>query len=132
MMSITGSVGIPSWQEAQRSRGDKGFPYILWKDLWIPFDPKRNSNLKRGKLVTFGVGFTLRGPQAIVFTVLETASSKPNSPRKPEGDEQHSFEIMGNTTQLRAISYSQVTKGINTSVASKQKNNQPKIKTKAS
>ena len=125
LMSLTGSVGIPSWQEAQRSRGDKGFPYILWKDLWIPFDPKRNSNFKRGKQITFGVGFTLRGPQAIVFTVIESASSKPNSPRKllNEGDEQRSFQITEDTPQTPAISYSQVTKGI------KHKSKQPKVKT---
>ena len=125
MMSLTGSVGIPSWQEAQRSRGDKGFPYILWKDLWIPFDPKKNSNFKRGKQVTFGVGFTLRGPQAIMFTVVESASSKPNSPRKllNEGDEQHSFQIPEDTLQTPTVSYSQVTKGI------KHKNKQPTVKT---
>ena len=127
MMLLTGLVGIPSWQEAQRSKGDKGFPYILWKDLWIPFDPKRNSNLKQGKKVTFGVGFTLRGPQAIVFAIFESTPSKPNSPRKlTEGDEQQSFHVMGDMPPKP--SYSQATKGIKHASKRKPTNQQSKQK----
>ena len=44
MMHLSGSVGIPSVQEAQHSRGEKGFPYISWKGLCIYFDAKRYFN----------------------------------------------------------------------------------------
>lgn len=69
MLLLNGSAGIPSLQEAQRSRGDKGYPYVSWKGLCINLCTKKygNSSFKQGDTVTFGVGFTLSGPQAIVI-----------------------------------------------------------------
>lgn len=76
MMRIAGgSVGSLSWQQ---SKGDQGYPYISWKGLRIFFDAKRYSTyrFKQGHPVDFGIGFTLRGPQAII---LESVSSKPSA-----------------------------------------------------
>ena len=76
MMRIEGgSVGNPSWQQ---NKGDQGFPYISWKGLRIFFDAKKyfTYRFKQGHPVDFGVGFTLRGPQAIIF---ESVPSKPSA-----------------------------------------------------
>jgi len=113
MMRLCGSVGIPSVQEAQQSRGEKGFPYISWKGLCIYFDAKRyfSRHFKQGQKVTFGVGFTFRGPQAIVLTTSESTSSKPTSPRKitSQNNEQKIFQTLSTGPQART--YSQVAKG---------------------
>ena len=83
MLQLTGSVGIPSWQEACQGREDKRFLYISWKSLHIPFDAKLYSNyhLKRGQKVSFGVGFTFTGPQATLL-FIDSGSSVPNSTNK--------------------------------------------------
>ena len=75
MMLLKGSAGIPSIQEAQRSRGEKGYPYVSWKGLCIHLYTKRytSSSFKQGDSVTFGVGFTLSGPQAIIQESLVKA-----------------------------------------------------------
>ena len=80
MLLLKGSAGIPSLQEAQRSRGDKGYSYISWKGLCIPLWTKRSFNFsfKQGDIVNFGVGFTLSGPQAIV--IEELAVTIPSNP----------------------------------------------------
>ena len=82
MLQLTGSVGIPSWQEARQGREDKRFLYISWKSLHIPFDAKLYSNyhLKQGQKVSFGVGFTFTGPRATLF--IDSGSSVPNSTNK--------------------------------------------------
>ena len=68
-------------------------------------------NFKQGQKVTFGVGFTFRGPQAIVLTASESTSSKPTSPRKItfENDEVKSLQQTFSTGP-RAQTYSQVAK----------------------
>ena len=82
MLQLRGSIGIPSWQEAHQNRGNKGFPYISWKSVCIPFNAKLYSNyhLKQGQKVFFGVGFTFTGPRAIL--IIDSGSSVPNSPNK--------------------------------------------------
>ena len=77
MLELDGSMGIPSWQEAHRSRGDKGFPYVTWKGICIWFDAKRYSqhHFKQGDQVKFGVGFTFTGPKAIILNALASDKS---------------------------------------------------------
>ena len=106
MFRIEGSVGIPSWQEAHQSRGHKGFPYITWENIQIPFDAKRYSNyhLKQGNQVAFGIGFTLRGPQAILF--LKSDSSVPTSPSKTTSENEGQHPVQ--TSMSPAPTYSQV------------------------
>lgn len=104
MLQIKGSVGIPSWQEAHQSRGDKGFPYIVWESIRIPFDAKRYSDhqLKQGNEVTFGVGFTLRGPQAILF--IKSDSSRPTSPRKSRSENEGQRPVQTSMSPTRTYS----------------------------
>ena len=84
MLLLKGSAGIPSLQEAQRSRGDKGYPYVSWKGLCIPLWTKRSFNFsfKQGDIVNFGMGFTPSGPQAIV--IEESAVTIPTNPLAEE------------------------------------------------
>ena len=118
MMQLPGLMGIPSWPEALQSRGEKGFPYITWMGLQIPFDAKRYSNChyKQGDRVSFGVGFTLRGPQAIVFTSDSPASAQ-NSPCKRNS--QQGSQAVGNSSQT--FSYSQAAKTTKTDRRSQKK-----------
>lgn len=112
MMQLPGLMGIPSWSEAQQSRGEKGFPYITCMGLQIPFDAKRHSNChyKQGDNIAFGVGFTLRGPQALIFT-SESPTSPQNSPCKTNSNKgQQASQVVGNLPQT--FSYSQVAKRI--------------------
>ena len=109
MLQLTGSVGIPSWQEARLSRGDKGFPYVSWKSLRIPFNAKFYSSyqLKQGQPVTFGVGFTFTGPRATLF--VDSGSSVPNSPNKissKDGKQQPVQACVSGSSERRT--YSQV------------------------
>ena len=108
MLRLTGSVGIPSWQEAHQSRGDKGFPYILWKSIRISFDAKRYSNhqLKQGNQVDFGVGFTLRGPQAILF--IKTNSGGHTSPNRGTSENEGQQPVQANVSPT--LTYSQAAK----------------------
>lgn len=117
MLRITGSVGIPSWQEAHQSRGDKGFPYISWKSLCIPFDAKLYSSyhLKQGQQVAFGVGFTFVGPRATLF--IESGSSVPSSPNKVtfgDGGQQTVQTCVSATESSGRRTYSQAAMGIGT------------------
>ena len=84
MMQRNGSIIFPYQQEAVQSKGHKRYPYVSWRGLRINFILKKYStqyhSFKHGESVTFGVGFTFRGPQAILF--MESASSVPNSPSK--------------------------------------------------
>ena len=84
MMQRNGSIIFSSQQEAVQSKGRKRYPYVSWRGLRINFIPKKYSthdhSFKHGELVTFGVGFTFRGPQAMLF--MESASNVPNSPSK--------------------------------------------------
>ena len=78
--------------------------------LQIPFDAKRHSSChyKQGDRVAFGVGFTLRGPQAIILTFDSPASAQ-NSPRKINSSkEQLTPQAVGNLSQ--SFSYSQAAK----------------------
>ena len=79
MMQIKGSIVFSFQQEAGQSKRRKQYPYISWKGLRINFVLKKHS-FKHGESVTFGVGFTFRGPQAILF--MESTSSVPNSSNK--------------------------------------------------
>ena len=108
MFQLTGSVGIPSWEEARQSRGDKGFPYILWKSICIPFDAKRYSDhhLKQGNQVTFGVGFTFRGPKAILL--IKSNSSGPTSPSKGISEKEKQQSVQ--TSIPITLTYSQAAK----------------------
>ena len=105
MLQLTGSVGIPSWEEAHQSRGVKGFPYILWKSIRIPFDAKKYSDhhLKQGNPIAFGVGFTFSGPQAILF--IKSNSSEPNSPSRCTAENEGQQSVQ--TSMHPTLSYSQ-------------------------
>jgi len=109
MLPLTGSVGIPSWQEARQRRGDKGFPYINWKSICIPFEAKRYSNhqFKQGNQVTFGVAFTFRGPQAIVL--INSGSSTPS---KGTSEDEGQQPVQASAPQT----YSQATKSSKTPI----------------
>ena len=113
MMQLTGTIGNPSFQEAQQTRSDK---FVCWKNVYIPLDTRKflTCSFNQGQQVTFGVGFTFRGPLAIpVDTSSESASSKPNSPSKvaSEDEEQQTFEVL--SSALKTRSYSQATKSSN-------------------
>ena len=112
MLQLPGSVGIPSWEEARQSRGVKGFPYILWKSIRIPFDAKRYSDhhLKQGNQITFGVGFTFRGPQAIVF--IKSNSTGPASPSKGTSENKGRQSVQ--TSMPPTLTYSQATRNSKT------------------
>ena len=113
MLRLVGSMGIPSWQEAQRSRGDRGFPYISWKGICIYFDAKRYSHyhLKQGEQVTFGVGFTFVGPQAIILS--PSTSNKCSSLKMVSYDEkQQSIQDINDSVASQS-SYSQASKNVN-------------------
>ena len=113
MLRLVGSMGIPSWQEAQRSRGDKGIPYISWKSICIYFDAKRYSHyhLKQGEQVTFGVGFTFMGPQAIILS--SSTSNKSSSLKMVSYDEnQQSIQDINDSVASQS-SYSQASKNVN-------------------
>ena len=105
MLQLNGSVGIPSWQEARQRRGDKGFPYITWKSICIPFDAKRYSShqLNQGNDVAFGVGFTFRGPQAVLF--IKSDSSRPTSPSKSTSKKEGENSVQ--TSMSPTLTYSQ-------------------------
>ena len=131
MLRLMGSVGIPSWQEAHQSRGEKGFPYISWKSLCIPFDAKLYSNyhLKQGKKVAFGVGFTFVGPRATIF--IDSPSSVPGSPNKviPEDSEQQPIQACATVSSERPT-YSQATRGNKTTTPEHKPAQQPSKKSK--
>ena len=105
MMELPGSVGIPSWQEARRSRGNQGFPYINWKGLCIPFNPIRYSNcsFKQRQKVTFGVGFIFNGPQAIILNSPELAARNLTS-SKIEGADKKGQLTAGGSPKVRSFS----------------------------
>lgn len=113
MMELPGSVGIPSWQEARRSRGNQGFPYINWKGLCIPFNPIRypNCSFKQGQKVTFGVGFTFNGPQAIILTSPELGTKNLISSKTQEADSKvQSIVSESLTGSPKLQSFSQIAK----------------------
>ena len=84
MMQIKGSVGFSFQQEPVQSKGRKRYPYVSWKGLRISYISKKylphDHSFKHGEPVTFGVGFTFRGPQALLL--MESASGMSNSPSK--------------------------------------------------
>ena len=91
MKLLNGTVRIPR-QEIRQSKEHKQYPYISWKGLRINFNSKKYSShdnpFTQGEPVTFGVGFTFRGPQAIIYA--ESSTSVPNSPNKVASeDDQH-------------------------------------------
>ena len=104
MLLLKGSAGIPSLQEAQRSRGDAGYPYVSWKGLCIFLYTKRHLSysFKQGDTVTFGVGFTLSGPQAIV--IQESVVSVPTNILAESSEQQAFHGGKESTTQARGQS----------------------------
>ena len=127
MLMLTGSAGIPSLQEAQRSRGDKGYPYISWKGLCIYLWTKKylNTSFKQGDTVTFGVGFTLSGPQAIVME--ESTVSVPTD-LLAKSNEQQTFHVHQESTN-QTCGHSLSTKDV-TSVTQEHKPKQQQQKRK--
>ena len=86
MKLLKGSVTLlPGKRQKQYAR-------ISWMGLLINLNSKKHfihgHTFKQGESVHFGVGFTFRGPQAMVLT--ESASSVPNSPNKviPKNEQQ--------------------------------------------
>ena len=94
MKLLKGSVTLLQSKRQKR-------PRISWIGLLINFNSKKYSNqpFKQGESVLFGVGFTFRGPQAMVLT--ELASSVPNSPNKviSENDQQQSLPVTQSYSQ---------------------------------
>ena len=87
-----------------QSKGQKQHTRISWMGLLINFNSKkysiRDRHFKQGELVLFGVGFTFRGPQAMLFT--EPAASVPDSPNKviSENDQQQCLPVTQSYSQV--------------------------------
>ena len=130
---LMGSVGIPSWQEVHQSRGEKGFPYISWKSLCIPFDAKLYSNyhLKEGKQVAFEVGFTFVGPRATILNFIDSPSGVPGSLNKviPEDGKQQPIQACATVSSERST-YSQATRGSKITTPGNKPAQQPSKKSK--
>ena len=79
-----------------QNKGQKQRSRISWMGLLINFNSKKHSirdrHFKQGEPVLFGVGFTFRGPQAMLFT---EPASVPDSPNKviPENDQQQCSSV---------------------------------------